>query len=188
MRAPVPAARARRGQDRGMHIRFNPLILLVTLAAPSLSLVSCGTHNIEEALTQQTPMDCRESAKLFDWFSLQVKAASWNRDPGPGDDGTLTIVFTIQDTDVLPHALSNSGGGFLYSVEFSLKGDDGTLHAPTDTSGIVTNVHFGISRDKPEEGTLKFKVRRGNYFLIFARKFDGKPVAKYDFSCAMAIS
>ena len=172
-----------------MRTHFNHLILFTTLAVPSAGLVSCGTSNIEEALTQQSPADCRLPAKLFDWFSLQVKTASWTKDAGSGEDGTVTIVFTIQNTDFVPHALSNSGGGYLYSVEVSLRGDDGAVHEAADTSGIATgnNVHSAIRRERAEEGTLKFKVRKGNYSLIFARKFNEKSVAKYDFACTMAI-
>jgi hypothetical protein len=152
--------------------------------------VSCGTQNVEPALTEQAPMDCRLPAKLFDWFSLQVKTVSWTKEAGPGEEGTVAIVFAIQNTDFIPHALSNSGGGYLYSVIVSLKGDDGTAYAVADASGIATanNLHLVIARDRPQEGTLKFKVRRGNYSLIFERKFDEKPVAKYAFTCSMAIS
>jgi hypothetical protein len=173
-----------------MSLRLNRLILLMILAALALPLLSCGTPNIEQALTQAAPADCRLPAKLFDWFSLQVKTVSWAKDAGPGEDGTVTIVFAIQNTDFVPHALSNSGGGYLYSVDVSLKGDDGIVHAVTETSGITTgnNIHLAIRREKPEEGTLKFKARKGNYSLMFARKFSDQPVAKYDFACVMAVS
>jgi hypothetical protein len=168
--------------------RSNGLILLTILIAPSATLTSCGTKNIEEALTQ-APIDCRLSAKLFDWFSLQIKTVSWTKDAGPGEDGTVMIVFTIKNTDFVPHALSNSGSGYLYSVDISLKGGDGILHAATEASGIVaaSNTHFAIGRDQSLEGTLKFKVRRDNYFLIFERKFGDKPVGKYDFACPIAV-
>jgi hypothetical protein len=181
---------ARDGQRRRMNIRFNHLILMVILLPAATPLASCGTQNIEQALTQEAPLDCRLPAKLFDWFSLQVKTASWSKDAGPGEDGTATIVVTIQNTDFVPHALSNSGGGYLYSVEMSLKGDDGAVYAVTDASGIAAanNSHSPIRRDRAEEGTLKFRVRRGNYALILGRKFDGKPVVKYDFACTMALS
>jgi hypothetical protein len=173
-----------------MRVSLNHLIFLTILIMPSTALMSCGTANIEQALTQQAPTDCRLPAKLFDWFSLQVKTASWAKDAGSGEDGTVTIVFTIQNTDFVPHALSNSGGGYLYSVEVSLKGDDGAVHAAADTSGIATanSMHSAIRRERAEEGTLKFKARRGNYALIFARKFNEQSVAKYDFACTMAIS
>jgi hypothetical protein len=171
-----------------MPIRARP-ILLTLLVAASAFASACGTLDIASAPAVPTPKDCSEPAKLFDWFSIRVNTVSWAKGADPKDAGTLTIVFTIVNTDPLPRALSNLGKGFLYVLEYSLKADDGTVYAATDPSGIVAGneVHSEIEYHKSKEGTLKFKVPKGNYAVIFGRKYDGKLIAKYDFSCTLTV-
>ena len=103
--------------------------------------------------------------------------------------GTLTIVFAIVNTDRLPRALSNSGGGFFYAVEYFLKADDGTVYAATDPSGIFAGneLHTAMNYHMSKEGTVKFKVPKGNYAVVFGRKYGGKRIAKYDFSCTISV-
>lgn len=82
------------------------------------------------------PRDCAETTKLFNTFSLRAKSTSWKgakSDPS----ATLTLELVFDNEKKWPIALSNSGAGVLYTVEFSLQGDRGIIYKPSVTAGIA---------------------------------------------------
>jgi hypothetical protein len=171
-----------------MIIRLRPYHLAFFAAASAL-VAACSTIDTASPPAIPIPSDCSEPAKLFDWFSVHSKTLSWAKEGSQKEIGTLTIVFTFLNTDRLPRALSNLGTGYLYTIEYSLKGDDGTVYTATDPSGIFAGneIHAAIEYNISKEGTLKFKVPQGNYTIIFGRKFDGKLMTKYAFSCTIIV-
>lgn len=99
-------------------------------------LAGCSAHILEEVGEVSAPHDCAETTKLFNAFSMRAKSTSWKgakSDPS----ATLTLELVFNNTQKWPIALSNSGAGVLYTVEFSLQGDNGTSYQPKEASGVA---------------------------------------------------
>ena len=181
-------------------MRFTRVRLLAP-AALALSLLSaCGTYLLEDVADAGPPPNCAEPIRLFKNFAVQAKKISWSAPRGAAEPAsTLTIDLVFENTAKWPLALSNSGDGILYSVEYTLL-DGGSSRAPMQTGGIASepypdkpaekaidkpgenpkvpaNVHFRMKPGQQEEEKLVFQAPRGDYVLAIERRFAGKPVA-----------
>jgi hypothetical protein len=113
-----------------MQIKLGIVPLLACL------LAGCSAHILEDAGEVSAPHDCAETTKLFNTFSLRAKSASWKgtkSDPS----ATLTLELAFNNDKNRPIALSNSGAGVLYTVEFSLQGDKGIIYKPKEAAGVT---------------------------------------------------
>lgn len=159
-------------------MKFAGLTSLLLMACLS---IGCSTRILEEVDEKiDAPQDCREPTKLFNNFVVRAKTVSWSKAKDAKDKTSiLTISLTFENVTKWSVALSNSGNGILYSIEYSLTGEDGFHHAPKETVGIITGdqIHRPIKPDEVAEGKLMFQVPRANYVLAIERKFSGKPVA-----------
>jgi hypothetical protein len=99
-------------------------------------LGGCSTHVLEEVREISPPRDCAETTKLFNTFSMRATSTSWKgakSDPS----ATLTLELAFNNDKKWPIALSNSGAGVLYAVEFSLQGANGKSHKPKEAAGVA---------------------------------------------------
>ena len=136
----------------------------------------CSAQIFDEVGDISIPRTCAEPAKLFKNFLVQVKRIAWSGPRGSKDQpSNVTIELVFENTTKWPLALSNSGEGTLYSVEYALLGGNGSSYAPKETAGIA-NVHLLIKPGQQEERKLIFDVPRGDYIFIIERRFSGKPV------------
>jgi hypothetical protein len=109
-------------------LRVVPMLLFL--------LGGCSTHVLEEVREISPPRDCAETTKLFNTFSMRATRTSWKgtkSDPS----ATLTLELAFNNDKKWPIALSNSGAGVLYAVEFSLQGANGTSHKPKEAAGVA---------------------------------------------------
>ena len=161
------------------------LLLAVCLQAGACSSIYLDAPAPASPPPAPAPGDCRTPAKLFAWFSIRAKTIAWTKGKDASDPGTLTLEFTITDEDRLPRALSNSGTGFLYDLEYSLNGEDGNSFRPTESSGMLagSEVHAPLNYESSKDGGLKFKIQQGNYSVVLTRKFNGKPLQS--FACTL---
>ncbi len=167
-------------------MRFSKPAFLLTTA---YLLSGCSAQLIEDAGTPVIPRSCGEPAKLFTTFLVHARTISWaNRRDGAS---TVTIELVFENTAKWPLALSNSGNGIVYSVEYTLQGENGLISFPKETFGLAqetpleekrkpkpgqTDAHQPIKPEEAAEGKLVFEVPRGSYVLSIERKFEGKPV------------
>lgn len=163
------------------------LVLLTACLLPG-----CSAQLLEEANDPGIPRYCGEPAKLFTIFVVQAKNISWaSRRSANGTASSVTIDLVFENTAKWPLALSNSGNGIIYSIDYALLGENGTTYFPEETAGVTRdmsaekkvetrkkpiNVHQLIKSAESAEGKLIFEVPRGNYVLSIERKFEGKPV------------
>jgi len=146
-----------------------PLLLLANL------LTGCSSQILEEASDINIPRDCRDTTKLFNSFNMRATTVAWSvsKERTP----ILAIGLSFENLTQWPIALSNSGNGVLYSVDYSLTAENGSSYAPKDTSGIVKDIHKPIALEETAEGKLVFAAPKANYLLAIERKFAGTPVA-----------
>jgi hypothetical protein len=121
-----------------------PLLRAVPLLA--CLLAGCSALILEEVGEIKVPRDCTDITKLFNTFSMRAKSISWK---GSKSDAAaaLTIELVFENDKKWPIALSNSGNGVLYAVEFSLHGEDGAGHGPKEATGVT----LSSERKKPKE-------------------------------------
>jgi hypothetical protein len=154
-------------------------------------LAGCSTHILEDVGEVSIAHDCREPAKLFDTFTMRAKDISWSEPKGTkGKTSLVTLQLTFENVTKATVPLSNSGNGILYSVEFSLSGENASKYAPESVEGVVEKIHRDIKPGETAEGTVTFKAPKGNYLLSIERKFAGKPVLskreEYFLACKMS--
>lgn len=110
-------------------LQIVPLLLACVLAG-------CSSHILEEVAEIAPPRDCAETTKIFNTFSMRATSTSWKgakSDPS----ATLALELVFINGKKLPIALSNSGAGVLYTVEFSLQGSKGISYKPKETAGVT---------------------------------------------------
>lgn len=115
-------------------------------------LAGCSAQILEDAGEVSAPHDCAETTKIFNTFSMRAKSTSWKgskSDPS----ATLTLELVFNNDKNWPIALSNSGAGVLYTVEFSLQGDKGIIYKPKETAGVT---HPTEARKPKEARDLPF--------------------------------
>ena len=109
----------------------------ITLLAILLS--GCSSQLLEDVAEVgqlAAPRPCSEPTKLFGSFTMRSSKISWKGDRTDASV-TLTLELSIANDKNFPVALSNSGSGVLYTVEFSLQGEKGGSFVPKEGSGIV---------------------------------------------------
>jgi hypothetical protein len=132
-------------------------------------LTGCGTALDNAALAPPATRDCREPANLFNVFTMRATSVAWT---GTGQAATLLMGFKVENATEDPAALSNSGAGVLYTLDYALRDDKGKLYPATATSAVfaATGVHEPIKPGEPKEGTLTFTAPRARYTLVIERK------------------
>jgi hypothetical protein len=114
-----------------MHaLRITLLAVLLSGCSPQL------LEDIGEVGQLPAPRPCSEPTKLFGSFTMRAPKISWKGDKAEAS-ATLTLELSILNDKNFPVALSNSGSGVLYTVDFSLQGEKGGSFAPKEASGIV---------------------------------------------------
>jgi hypothetical protein len=104
-----------------------------------LSLTACSAQLLEDFVDVGefgAPRPCNEATKLFNTFSMQAKRITWKGDRG-NTAATVTLDIVITNDKSWPIALSNSGQGVFYTIEFVLRGEKGGSFAPKEATGIV---------------------------------------------------
>jgi hypothetical protein len=139
-----------------------------------LALTGCGTTLENVPTASAAAKDCREPASVFNTFTLRATSVAWT---GTGSAAALLMAFKIENAAEDPAALSNSGAGVLYTLDYALKDDKGKLYPASATSAglAATGVHEPIKPGEPKEGTLTFTAPRGHYTLVIERKVAGRP-------------
>ncbi len=141
-------------------------------------LSGCSTQILDDLSESSVPQDCREPNKLFVNFMVRAKNVSWSEAKAKKEKTSiLTIQLAFENTTAWSVALSNSSNGILYSIEYSLSGENGTHYAPKEIGGIANDIHQPIKPGETAEGKLVFEVPKANYLLVIERKFSGKPVS-----------
>ena len=125
-------------------------------AAPLLllSLAACSAQLLEDMVDVGefgAPRPCNEATKLFNTFSMQAKRITWKGDRG-NIAATLTLDIVITNDKRWPIALSNSGQGVFYTIEFVLRGEKGGTFAPKEATGIVLAREPKQFKDPPRSG------------------------------------
>lgn len=140
----------------------------------ALALTGCGTALENAAAIPSATRDCREPAKLFNTFMVRATSVSWT---GSGRAATLLMGLKVENATEEPAALSNSGAGILYALDYALKDDKGKLYPASATSAVLAaaGVHEPIKPGEPKEGTLTFTAPRARYTLVIERKVAGQP-------------
>jgi hypothetical protein len=162
----------------------------VSVLLLAILLTGCSTQLLEDANEIVMPRDCREPTPLFATFVVRAKNITWSEPKTFKDKSSiLTLQLTFENVTKWPVALSNSDNGILYSVDYSLSGDDGIRYAPTEAGGAAKDIHQAIRPIEILEGTLVFNVPRANYVLALERKFSGKsvPAKREDYFSACKI-
>jgi hypothetical protein len=111
----------------------------VRIALLAVLLSGCSSQLLEDVAEVgqlAAPRACSEQTKLFGSFTMRASKISWRGDRTDAS-ATLTLELSILNDKNFPIALSNSGSGVLYTVEFSLQGEKGGSFAPREASGIV---------------------------------------------------
>jgi hypothetical protein len=107
-------------------------ILAVLLSGCSSQLL----EDVTEVGQLSAPRSCSEPTKLFGTFTMRAIKTSWKSERADAN-ATLTLELSIGNDKSFPLALSNSGNGVLYTVEFSLQGEKDGRFVPKEASGIV---------------------------------------------------
>jgi hypothetical protein len=168
-------------------MRFTGPISCMMLAC---LLAGCSTQLLEDANEIVIPRDCREPTALFTNFVMRAKNVTWSEPKAAKDKTpTLTLQLAFENATKWSVALSNSDNGILYSIEYSLSGEDGVRYAPTEIGGVAKEIHQPIRPGETLEGALTFNVPRANYVLTLERKFAGKsvPAKREDYLSACKI-
>jgi hypothetical protein len=125
-----------------------PYLRIVPLLA--CLLAGCSAQILEEVGEISVPHDCAETTKLFNTFSMRAKSISWKgskSDPA----AMLTLELVFNNDKKWPVALSNSGNGVLYAVEFSLQGEKGGSYKPEDATGVTLSSDPKKSKEVPDK-------------------------------------
>src|SRR5581483_12110307 len=147
------------------------------LLQATLLLTACSSQLLEEVDSSGVAGDCRDGTKIFNTFNMTAKSVRWATSKDAKDKAAvLTIDLSFDNATNWPVALSNSGNGVLYSIEYSLSGDSAPVYAPKDTTGVFKNIHKPIELAKPEAGKLIFAAPKANYLLTIERTFSGAPM------------
>ena len=117
---------------------------------------------------------CAEASPLFENFLARATSVTWTA--AAKQASRLTIALSVENTEPLPAALTNSGSGILYTLDYALTNAAGKSFGPAEATGALTgaSVHTMVVAGTPATGTLAFAVPRGDYTLTIARKLSGQ--------------
>ena len=111
----------------------------LTILAGGLLLSGCSAallENVADLGELAPPRSCHEPTKLFGTFTMRAARSVWKGDRNDRNP-TLTLELTFDNDRNFPVALSNSGTGVLYTMQFTLVGQKGDLHLPAEAAGIT---------------------------------------------------
>jgi hypothetical protein len=109
------------------------------IALLTLLLSGCSAAMLEDApdiANALPPRACTETTRLFNTFTMRATRVAWKADKGDAN-ATLTVDLKVDNDKNFPIALSNSGNGVLYTVQFTLQGDKGGSITPKETTGVA---------------------------------------------------
>jgi hypothetical protein len=139
-------------------------IHILRIALLSCLLAGCSAQLLEEIgeIGEITPPRfCSEPVKLFNAFTMRAKRIAWNgdrRDP----NATLTLDLAFDNDKTWPVALSNSGNGVLYAVEFSLRGEQAGTFMPKEATGVTLVREPRKFKEPPRPGPFGYTTRPSN--------------------------
>jgi hypothetical protein len=107
------------------------------------------------------PRSCSEPVKLFNTFTMRAKRVAWKGDRGDSNS-TLTLELAFDNDKAWPVALSNSGNGVLYAVEFRLRGERIGIYAPREATGVALVREPRKFKEPPRPGAFGYATRRSN--------------------------
>jgi hypothetical protein len=164
--------RARAPSASGARLRLARLMCAAALS--SIMLAGCSTAMLEDADFESAEQDCHQPVAMFSTFRMHV-LSSQRSDAHGRAPSQVTLTIEFENTTPLPHALSNSGDGYVYHVDVSLARSSGDAIAGHDSQGILDakQVNTAIDPDKPAKGTVAFEAPKGSYSLTILRKPTG---------------
>jgi hypothetical protein len=160
-------------------VRFLAAIIPATLLAACAGVFGSDPAPRSTILNRQSPVvvrSCTEPTPLFEDFVARATSVAWA--PGAAKQTSrLTIALSVENTQPLPAAMTNSGSGILYTLEFTVTNTAGKSFGPAEATGAFTGafVHGMIAKGTPAVGTVAFAVPRGDYTLTISRKLSGQP-------------
>jgi hypothetical protein len=138
------------------------MIPILRITALALLLSGCSTALLEdvgEVGEINLPLRaCSEQTKVFNTFTMRAKRIAWKGDKRDAG-ATLTLELTFANDKDFPVALSNSGNGVLYTLEFSLKSEKDSSHAPKEASGILLIPEPKKFEEPPKPGPFGYTTR-----------------------------
>ena len=184
-------SRGRSGGTPASGTLLHPARLMGAAALFSIMLAGCSTAMLEDANFESVEQDCHQPVVMFSAFRMHVVSSKRVEARGHAPAHvTLTIAF--ENTTPLPHALSNSGDGYIYHVDVALARSSGEAIAGHDGQGILDakQVNTAIEPAKSAEGTVVFEAPKGSYSLTILRKptGDGAPGLPQDRFAACKIT
>jgi hypothetical protein len=129
------------------------------IALLALPLAGCSTALLEdvgEVGEIAPPRLCSETTKVFNTFTMRTTRVAWKGDKA---DATVTLELTFENDRNFPIALSNSGNGVLYSVQFHLVADKGGSHAPKEAAGVALVREPKQFKEPPRPGPFGYASR-----------------------------
>lgn len=162
------------GSPSAAGVRLRLARMMCAAALSSIMLAGCSTAMLEDADFESAEQDCHHAVAVFSTFRMHV--VSLQRDDAHGHaPSRVTLKIEFENTTPLPHALSNSGDGYLYQVDISLARTSGETIAGQDGQGILDakQVNTLIEPGKPASGTMAFAAQNGSYSLVILRKPTG---------------
>jgi hypothetical protein len=137
----------------------------------ALFLAGCSTQILEADSPGPAVHDCREPTDIFENFHVQIKNAGWSQAKG-AKSVTLNVNLEFSNRRPLPHALSNSGDGYVFAVEATLLSGNGEAIKPQTTTGSLSaaGIHQSILPGIPSPAVLTFDVPHEGTTLVITRK------------------
>jgi hypothetical protein len=137
---------------------------IVRITLLSCLLAGCSAQLLEEVVDIgeiTPPRFCSEPVKLFNTFTMRAKRVAWKGDRGD-PNATLTLELAFDNDKSFPVALSNSGNGVLYAVEFRLRGERTGIYAPKEAAGVTLVREPKRFKEPPHPGPFGYPTRRSN--------------------------
>src|SRR5262249_11687064 len=161
--------------SRVMQAKVKLQVLLIAICVQASACGSIYPNSSSVGSLVPPPHNCFNPTRLFGWFSIRANAMSWTTGKEGKNGDTLALVVTVTTNDRLPGAVSNSGSGILYGLNYSVIGEDGTAYTATEPSGLLAgnDINVPLEYQVSKDGGVKFKVPSGNYTAVLERKFDG---------------
>jgi hypothetical protein len=114
-------------------MRIPPIVLLTLLLSGCSAAMLEDAPDIADALP---PRACSETTRLFNTFTMRATRVAWKVEKGDSN-ATLTVDLKVENDKNFPIALSNSGNGVLYTVQFTLQGGKSGSFTPKETTGVA---------------------------------------------------
>lgn len=158
--------------------RLSAAIAPVTLLAACAGVFGSDPAPTSTVSNRQNAVvrSCAEPAPLFEDFVARATSVAWA--PGAAKQPSrLTIGLSVENMQPLPAAMTNSGSGILYTLDFAVTNSAGKSFGPAEATGAFTGafVHGMIAKGTPAVGAVAFAVPRGDYTLTISRKLSGQP-------------